>query len=260
MTTSQFLEAALKRASTNLAFTPFEDHETPNAHNHPVGEKVRISYDFAVQVKYFEMRLKGESHNMAEMLATRSFAGIRTDAIFNEGRFSGESRGHCTAHETWLRQQAEKHGVNTAGKYYITAKYPDDITVILAGGYPEIRGGTKWIGTDGWVWVDRGNAFESSNKALEDTRSLPEAQRKVKLINTGGHYRNFIDCVKSRKPTVTPVEVAHHSTIPGHLGLISMLVGRKLTWDAAKEVILGDPEATALLSRPYRDPWKLPAV
>jgi predicted dehydrogenase len=44
---------------------------------------------------------------------------------------------------------------NTCTKYYITAKYPRDITMTIAGGYKEIRSGVKWIGTDGWVWVDR---------------------------------------------------------------------------------------------------------
>jgi hypothetical protein len=63
--------------------------------------------------------------------------------------------------------------------------------------------------------------------------------------------------VKSRKPTIAPVQTAHHSTIPGHLGLISMLVGRKLEWDVANQKILNDPEANALLSRPYRAPYKL---
>jgi len=40
--------------------------------------------------------------------------------------------------------------------------------------------------------------------------------------------------------------------------LISMLVGRKLRWDVASERILGDPEATKLMTRPYRAPWKFP--
>jgi predicted dehydrogenase len=147
---------------------------------------------------------------------------------------------------------------NTCTKYRLTAKYPDDLTVIIAGGHGDIRGGTKWLGTDGWVWVDRGNAFESSNKDWEDTRTLADGLRKVKLPFTkGGHYRNFLDSVKSRQPAVASVEVAHHSALPGHLGLIAMLVGRKIKWDAAKEVILGDPEATALMTRPYREPWKL---
>jgi len=86
---------------------------------------------------------------------------------------------------------------------------------------------------------------------------LPENLRKVKLYRSQNHYRNFLDCVKSRQPTIAPVETAHHSAIPGHLGLISMLTKRKLKWDAAKEVIVGDPEATKLLSRAYRAPWKL---
>jgi len=147
---------------------------------------------------------------------------------------------------------------NTCTKYRVTAKYPGDITMIIAGGHSDIRGGTKWIGTDGWVWVNRGNAFESSNKEWEDTRTLAEDKRKVKLILTkGGHYRNFLDSVKSRQPTVTPVEVAHHSAIPGHLGLIAMMAGRKIKWDPVKEVIVSDAEAGKLLSRHYREPWKL---
>jgi len=86
---------------------------------------------------------------------------------------------------------------------------------------------------------------------------VPEASRKVALIESRNHMLNFLDSIKSRKPTITPVEVAHHSAIPGHLGLISMLTGRKLQWDAQKEVIVGDAEASKLLSRPYRAPWKL---
>lgn len=146
---------------------------------------------------------------------------------------------------------------NTCTKYRITAKYPNDIEMVIAGGHDDIKGGTKWIGTDGWVWVNRGNAFESSNPAWSETRKLPDADRKVKLYESSDHMRNFVDCIKSRKPTITPVETAHHSAIPGHLGLIAMLVGRKLQWDVKRERIIGDAEATALLTRPYRKPWKL---
>ena len=146
---------------------------------------------------------------------------------------------------------------NTATKYRINLQYPDDIEMVMAGGYEDIKAGTKWIGTDGWVWVNRGNAFESSNPAWADGRTLPANDRKVKLYESSDHYRNFLDCIKSRQPTITPVETAHHSAIPGHLGLIAMLVGRKIKWDAKKEVIVGDPEASKLLTRPYREPWKL---
>jgi hypothetical protein len=53
------------------------------------------------------------------------------------------------------------------------------------------------------------------------------------------------------------VEVGHHSAIPGHLCLISMLTGRKIRWDVQEEKIIGDPEASAHLTREYRAPWKM---
>ncbi len=143
---------------------------------------------------------------------------------------------------------------NTATKYRINLKYPGEIEMIIAGGHADIRGGTKWIGTDGWVWVDRGG-FDASNP--DWFAGIPAEKYKVKLYKSDNHHRNFLDCVKSRQPTITPVETAHHSAIPGHLGLISMMVNRKIRWDAKQEKIIDDPEASKLLSRPYRAPWKL---
>jgi len=145
---------------------------------------------------------------------------------------------------------------NTCTKYRIELQYPRDIRMTIAGGYPAIRGGTKWIGTEGWVYVNRG-VFEGSKEEWRDYLDLPDELAKVRLYKSTDHHRNFLDCVKSRKPTITPAETAHHSAIPGHLGLISMLVGRKLKWDVKKERIPGDTEAAKLLSRPYRSPWKL---
>jgi len=96
------------------------------------------------------------------------------------------------------------------------------------------------------------------NKVFYWAKPLPEEMRKVKLYKSTNHQGNFIDCVKSRQPTITPVETAHHSAIPGHLGLISMIVGRKINWDAKHERILHDAAATKLMTRPYRAPWKQP--
>jgi predicted dehydrogenase len=143
---------------------------------------------------------------------------------------------------------------NTCPKYRIELKYPRNITMTIAGGYSDIKSGVKWIGTQGWVWVDR-DGFDASNPDWKKGKSLPEELRKVKLYESPGHQRNFLDCIKSRQPTITPAETAHHSAIPGHLGLISMLVGRKIHWDVMSEKILNDPEASKLLTRPYRVPW-----
>jgi hypothetical protein len=53
------------------------------------------------------------------------------------------------------------------------------------------------------------------------------------------------------------VETAHHSAIPGHLGLISMLTGRKIRWSVRHDKILDDPEAAKLLTRDYRAPYRM---
>jgi predicted dehydrogenase len=152
---------------------------------------------------------------------------------------------------------------NTATKYNIeclyrkeVTGYPVDVHITIAGGSGAINMGTKWIGTDGWVWVDR-SGFDASNQDWVKMDQLPEDLRKIKLYESAEHRRNFLDSVKSRKPTITPVEVAHHSTIPGHLGLISMLTQRKIHWNVEKEEIVDDQVANALLMRPYRSPWHL---
>ncbi|MFP5207958.1 MAG: Gfo/Idh/MocA family protein [Acidobacteriota bacterium] len=152
---------------------------------------------------------------------------------------------------------------NTASIYHIECAYrkevtgyPCDVRMTIAGGSRAITSGTKWIGSDGWVWVDRGG-FDASNQDWVKMDQLPEELRKIKLYESSEHRRNFLDSVKSRKPTITPVETAHHSTIPGHLGLISMLVGHKIQWNVAEETIANDSEASQLLTRPYRPPWHL---
>ena len=54
---------------------------------------------------------------------------------------------------------------------------------------------------------------------------------------------------------MTPIEIAHRSQTPGHLGYIASVVGRTLKWDAAKQEIIGDEEATKLMSKKFRAPW-----
>jgi predicted dehydrogenase len=145
---------------------------------------------------------------------------------------------------------------NTAPKYRFELKYPQGITMTLAGGYPDIKAGVKWIGTEGWVWVDRGG-FDASNPAWKQGKNLPRELRKVKLYTSANHHQNFLDCIKTRQSTVAPVETGHHSALPGHLCLISMRTGRKIRWDAQQEKIIGDHEASKMMTREYRAPWKM---
>jgi predicted dehydrogenase len=69
------------------------------------------------------------------------------------------------------------------------------------------------------------------------------------------HARNFLDCVRSRGVPISDLEGAHRVATACHLANISLRLARKLRWDAARETIIGDTEAAALLERPYRAPW-----
>jgi predicted dehydrogenase len=71
----------------------------------------------------------------------------------------------------------------------------------------------------------------------------------------GEHVRNFLDCVKSRKPPVSDLESAHRVATVCHLANVSLRLGRRIRWDAEREEIVGDPEAAKMLARPYRSPW-----
>ena len=142
---------------------------------------------------------------------------------------------------------------NSPTRYFLRAKYADGTPMIIAGGHPEIRGGTKWIGEFGWVWCNRGGLETQPSNLLEEYIG-PEENR---LYKSRDHFQNFLDCVVSRRQTITPHEVAHRSASVGHLGVIAMEVGRKVRFDPKTESILGDPEAHRLLSRAYRSPWQL---
>lgn len=142
---------------------------------------------------------------------------------------------------------------NTATKYRLRARYAEGFDMIIAGGYDEIWGGTKWIGKDGWVWVNRGRIDASPKSLLQETFGSGE----VHLTRTANHVRNFLDCVKSRKETLTPCETAHRSASPGHIGLVALRLGRKVRFDPKAEVILDDPAADRMLGHSFRSPWTL---
>ena len=69
------------------------------------------------------------------------------------------------------------------------------------------------------------------------------------------HTRNFLDCVKSRNQPLSDLQSGHEVAAACHLSNLSLRLGRKLTWDADKEEVVGDQEANAMLVRPYRAPW-----
>lgn len=147
---------------------------------------------------------------------------------------------------------------NTATKFRVECSYPNDVEMVIAGGYGEIASGAKWIGPNGWVSVTRGKFTASNVEWIREVQALEKkGGLKIQLYKSPGHFREFIDSIKSRKRTLTPVEIAHRSQTPGHLGYIASVTGRKLKWDAAKQQIVGDAEASRLMQPEMRAPWRI---
>ncbi len=143
---------------------------------------------------------------------------------------------------------------NTATAFGFDAIFEDGRTMRISN---QERMGVTYVGTEGEVYVNRGR-IEANPPGLLETEIGPN---EIHLYKSDNHFRNFIDCVISREPTVAPVEVAHRSITICHLANIGLRLGRdSLQWDPRTERIIGDPEAHAMLSRPNRDPWILPTV
>jgi predicted dehydrogenase len=73
------------------------------------------------------------------------------------------------------------------------------------------------------------------------------------------HMQNFFECVKDRGKTISDPWSHHRSVSACHLANIAMRLGRKLQFDPAAEDFVGDEEASALLSRPQRPEYAVPA-
>jgi predicted dehydrogenase len=155
--------------------------------------------------------------------------------------------------EAWGEFPTEGSVWNTATKYQVTARYATGMTMIIDGGHEDIRLGTKWIGEEGWIWIDR-IGMDAEPKSLLRDKIRPA---EIHLLHSPGHQQQFIECVKTRQQTLTPCDVALRSATPGYLGQIAMLTGRKIRWDPERQRILGDPEAERMLFRSMRSPWHI---
>ncbi|MFH1719793.1 MAG: Gfo/Idh/MocA family oxidoreductase [Planctomycetota bacterium] len=136
----------------------------------------------------------------------------------------------------------------TALKAEIEYTYANGVKMFLKSG----SGGTRFEGTEGWIYVNRGK-LEAEPKSL--LTSVIGADEK-RLYESSDHKRNFLDCIKSRKDPICNVETGHRSSTVCHLGNIAMLLDRPLKWDPQAERFIGDDEANRMTRRPARAPWR----
>lgn len=115
------------------------------------------------------------------------------------------------------------------------------------------RHGIRFEGTEGWVWVTRGDLDASRDEIL--TTPLPAGAEKLEA--SADHMGNFFACVRSRKDPIAAVEVGHRSASVCHLATIALRLRRPLTWDPQREQFTGEgaTEANAHVAREMRRPY-----
>lgn len=77
---------------------------------------------------------------------------------------------------------------------------------------------------------------------------------------TRNHMLNFLAAIEARSRPIADIEEGHISTASCILANLAMKLGRPLSYDPQQRVVVGDPEATKLLRRPYRAPWQHPEI
>ena len=150
------------------------------------------------------------------------------------------------------------------GNYEVKSKYANGVTMIMNTKNPN---GIKFEGSDGWIFVTRGNvgvtasdptsgkvekAFNASNPKILESKIGPN---EIQLYNSPEQHGNWLDSIVSKKPTISPAEVAHRSCSACLLAHAAMKTPGKLFWDPKKELFTNNKEANKLLSRPQRFPY-----
>lgn len=141
---------------------------------------------------------------------------------------------------------------NCATKWNVLMRYANGIVLDYTD-EAQNQHGIRFEGTAGWVHVARG-FLDAEPKSLLEATFGPD---DVHLYESKNHVGNFIDCVKSRRSTICPIDVALRSDMICHLSDIAMRLKRNLQWDPGREVFVGDSEANRMLVRAMREPWRV---
>jgi predicted dehydrogenase len=139
---------------------------------------------------------------------------------------------------------------NAATDFRFTARYRTGVEIVVTNA---VENGVKWEGEHGWVFVSRGR-IDAEPKALLRERI---GAGEFRLLESPGHHRNFLDCVRTRRDPIAPIEQAHRTITVAHLGNIAMRLGRPVRWDPDAERFVDDPSAERMRDLAMREPWRL---
>ena len=170
--------------------------------------------------------------------------------------------------EIWGTAEFRTEGLwDVHGPFRTEALYANGVHMIVSDAFPN---GIKFIGTNGWIFVSRGNetvtasdpvaklkdatALAASDPAIIESVIGPD---EIHLYESTSHHGNWLECIRTRRQPITPAEVAHRACTACLLHHIAMKTKRRLYWDPVKERFKNDEAANAMLSRPQRSPYAI---
>lgn len=129
--------------------------------------------------------------------------------------------------------------------------------LVHSTGYPGEKvgpeGGACFVGTEGRIAVDRSSIVSYPAKIL--TQPMRPGDQRV--YHADSHSGNFLECIRTRRPTICNPDTALYSMNAVLIGGISLVLKRALKWDPVKAEFQGDAQANRLLSYTPRPPWRL---
>ncbi|MDR2388695.1 MAG: Gfo/Idh/MocA family oxidoreductase [Tannerellaceae bacterium] len=152
------------------------------------------------------------------------------------------------------------------GSYETEMLYDNGVIVSGITESPDKPNGLLFIGSEGRIFVSRGNYRASPNDPISvQSEALQASNPKilspltendpVRLQVSTDHHGNWIESIRTGSKNITPAEVAHRSCSACLLQHIAMKLNRKLFWDPIRERFHNDDQANDLLARPHRYPY-----
>ncbi len=136
---------------------------------------------------------------------------------------------------------------NVLKTFEVRYRFAGGVEMIYKTESPYVR----FEGSKGWIEAHFGRG---------GTKAEPASILQEKIGPDETHFRlksekdDFIDCVRSRQPTLEDAEVGHRTTSLCHLGHIAIYLGQKLTWDPKAETFPGNDAANAMIDKPIHAP------
>jgi predicted dehydrogenase len=154
---------------------------------------------------------------------------------------------------------------NVHGDFMVHARYSNGVHMQISGAFPN---GVKFYGSEGWIFVSRGNVTVTSSdptKPDAELKALDASKAKIlkseigpdetHLYKAPEQHEDWLNAIRSRRDPVAPVEVGHRSCSACLVSHAAMKIEGKLHWDPQHERFMDNDRANSLVKRPQRYPY-----